>query len=179
MTMAEFGNDLAKVFQQLSRAQQERARKEMYEATTGKPHRAETSPSQPKVSEVLTIYDSHFLRSVGVFVSACEVGLARLLDERFASQAALHFDREIVNSPDDMEFLLEAGAADWEQWKHVPMFHRAIRCRWLDALAGSDADQARIRAMNVGYQWIDPPRAPFDRQLTREDRTLLRDMGTR
>lgn len=84
-----------------------------------------------------------------------------------------------IESLEDMEFLLEIGCAEWGRWKDADMFHRVVRRRWLDGLLGSDRHQDRIRAMNVGYPWIDPPRAPFDRQLTREDRAFLRDTGTR
>jgi hypothetical protein len=43
---------------------------------------------------------------MGISVSACERGLALGLEERFTSQMALHFDREIQATPEDMEFLL-------------------------------------------------------------------------
>jgi hypothetical protein len=109
MTLNEFADNILNSFQQLSHAEREQTRREMYEATTRKPYRVPTreqaASNQREVSVVSTPYDAEFLQSAGIFVSACESGLALPLDERLAGPDA--FDRQLTEH--DCEFLQAVG----------------------------------------------------------------------
>jgi hypothetical protein len=108
MKLNDFDDYMLNAFLRLTPAEQERMRREIYEAVTGRPHampKARQTSDSNNLSVVLTPYDSEFLRSAGIFVLVCEAGLALLLDERFAGPDA--FDRRL--SDGDFVFLRAIG----------------------------------------------------------------------